>query len=600
MPHAVSTWTRSACAAALLAGLVRTSAAADPSAMTEYRAQTMRVRSTAIAALDALWRQQPVHATAAGVHRYDATLATFTPAARAAQLATITALMEKARAVNPAVLTADDRTDRAAILAALTERQLQLTDMRVWERDPLVYAEECVRGVLSLTTRNATPAKKRWDALRARLVEIPRVLREMQSNLRNPDPAMASAAADALDAVAAILPQTVADAATQAGKKSARDAQPAVQEALAALQAAGTGLRASAAHDARSAGVGPDAFDRFIRTVLAVECSADSLLRLADAHIRAPGDDGGWIDAAPRAPASFGRSSILAAYRAAIEAAATTTSSTRAATVPRWIGDVVLAETPACLLPFEPDVHLAPVAAFDQPNPGEHGVTADRWRAVTSATLYVPPIPSSLPDEDRARWFDAVQSGSLASAALTYCIPGTHLQASIAAQSIDPVRKATHALTSVEGWAAYCEDLALARGLATEPGARGALATAGRRRAARATGEVHVQRGDWTIDEAARFVARTTGESFETARRTVVADAHTPGRAVAALVGREQILQMRARYRAAHRTDYSLRAFHDRFLDAGMVPVAFVAELVAPSRADAPQLEGELPVPRGR
>ena len=72
-----------ALALAVSASSVPSPGYADGEPGTPKYAATVNLRETSLHALETLWRQQPVNATYLGVHRYDAQLASFTPAARA-------------------------------------------------------------------------------------------------------------------------------------------------------------------------------------------------------------------------------------------------------------------------------------------------------------------------------------------------------------------------------------------------------------------------------------------------------------------------------------------------------------------------------------
>jgi hypothetical protein len=567
--------------------------------MTAYRAQTMRARSGAIAALDALWRQQPVLATSIGIHRFDDKLAAFSPSARAAQSVEIGALLERVRGVNAEILIPDDRANQSAILADLAVRRLRLNQTREWERDPLLYAEECIRGLYLLTIRSEPAAKKRYASARARAREVPRVLAEMRANLTVPDPALSEAAAEALTRAADDLPRWMSDLATRAGKKTARDADAATTAAVTAMRAAAADLRSRPVVRDSSPGMGREAFDAFLQAAVHVDCDSDSILRLANRVLRdarASLADSAWYDAvATPAPPSFGRSSVLAAYRGAVDTLARVLSGARLVTIPRSMGDVTLAEIPPALAPFTCPPQLDPVAPFDFPNPGEHNVPDERRRAVSSAILYVDPIPAELSDAERQRWYIEARTERLAASAAAASCPGRHLQTTIAAHLIDPVRNGVRSLSSSEGWAAYCETLILHQNLALDTGVRLAILARRHVRACRAVADLRLQRREWTIERAARFLSDETGVSPATATRLAVCDAHSPGRAAAALAGEAQILALRDRYRRARRADYSLRAFHDGFLRCGMIPVPACTELLAGGDAGGHNMEGESP-----
>jgi hypothetical protein len=128
--------------------------------------------------------------------------------------------------------------------------------------------------------------------------------------------------------------------------------------------------------------------------------------------------------------------------------------------------------------------------------------------------------------------------------------------------------------TMAEGWACYATELMDEVGFLT-PGERYAVRQVRLRMAARAVADVRLHRGDWTLAEVAAFYRDRAGMTAEAARAEAVKNSLFPGTALMYLMGTDAIHQLRRDLAA--RPGFELRAFHDRLLAHGSIPVALAA-----------------------
>ena len=80
--------------------------------------------------------------------------------------------------------------------------------------------------------------------------------------------------------------------------------------------------------------------------------------------------------------------------------------------------------------------------------------------------------------------------------------------------------------------------------------------------------------GDFTIEQAADYLAETVPMDHETALEEAAFFAFNPGQAISYQVGKLQILAFLADARARLGEDFSLRGFHDFLMVNGNVPIA--------------------------
>jgi uncharacterized protein (DUF885 family) len=108
------------------------------------------------------------------------------------------------------------------------------------------------------------------------------------------------------------------------------------------------------------------------------------------------------------------------------------------------------------------------------------------------------------------------------------------------------------------------------------------------RMAARALVDVRLHQGRMTLDEATDFYEENTGMSRAASHGEAVKNSMFPGGAMIYLMGRDQILQLRAALQSQLGARFDMRRFHDRFLSFGSVPVSSVAAIM---REEAQQEE---------
>ncbi len=156
--------------------------------------------------------------------------------------------------------------------------------------------------------------------------------------------------------------------------------------------------------------------------------------------------------------------------------------------------------------------------------------------------------------------------------------PGHFLPLSIAKHNTDAVRRFAFDSVFAEGWAFYEESLLRQMGLyGDDLDGRYAVAQFERLRGARAIVDAKMATGEWPFDQALKWFQTNAGVDADTARGEVSRFALGPGQAFDYAVGRTQILDLLAKYKAKKGAAFSLQAFHDDLLSHGTVPVAIIA-----------------------
>ncbi|MGI9252456.1 MAG: DUF885 family protein [Thermomicrobiales bacterium] len=131
--------------------------------------------------------------------------------------------------------------------------------------------------------------------------------------------------------------------------------------------------------------------------------------------------------------------------------------------------------------------------------------------------------------------------------------------------------------TLVEGWACYATQLMEEIGFLT-PLERLGEAHGAVRMAARAVADVGIHTGAMSLAEAAAMYEREAAMPAGAAMGEAVKNSMFPGAAVIYLLGVEGIRELRESMTGRDGAGSDVRAFHDRFLGYGAIPVALIAE----------------------
>ena len=153
--------------------------------------------------------------------------------------------------------------------------------------------------------------------------------------------------------------------------------------------------------------------------------------------------------------------------------------------------------------------------------------------------------------------------------------PGHHLQVTraIARADLPLLRRLINFNAYSEGWAVYAEQLADEMGQYDgDPYGRLGFLRWQIWRAARLVVDTGIHSGHWTREQAIAYLTETTGDTPAVIALEVDRYLTEPGQACGYEIGREEIVQLRDRARAALGTRFDIRDFHDAILGEGELP----------------------------
>ena len=131
----------------------------------------------------------------------------------------------------------------------------------------------------------------------------------------------------------------------------------------------------------------------------------------------------------------------------------------------------------------------------------------------------------------------------------------------------------------VEGWAHYCEEYMIEKGFNTKKEYVFMQSLHTLFRAVRMVADVHLARGDLSIDEAASFLERETGLQHHLALGEVKRYTLGPSYPLSYLVGKYMIKQLKEKVKEMMGSHYKDKRFHDTMLYEGTMPIALLEEI---------------------
>ena len=148
----------------------------------------------------AYWAQNfkanPIAATGAGVHDYDAELGSFSASDYATQLATDRAYLAKLGALDRATLSPEVALDATILGNSLHDDLVINGELEIWRHNPDLYVNLASGGVYAVVERAYAPVATRARFAIARASAIPRLVAQAEANLVGSDAVTARLAAD--------------------------------------------------------------------------------------------------------------------------------------------------------------------------------------------------------------------------------------------------------------------------------------------------------------------------------------------------------------------------------------------------------------------
>jgi uncharacterized protein (DUF885 family) len=165
--------------------------------------------------------------------------------------------------------------------------------------------------------------------------------------------------------------------------------------------------------------------------------------------------------------------------------------------------------------------------------------------------------------------------------ALHECVPGHHLQVSIAQAIKAPKWRNYHDYTPfVEGWGVYAESLGDEMGFYRDPYSKFGQLTYEMWRAIRLVVDTGIHSRGWTRQQAIDYFRENTAQDDRAIEAEIDRYISSPGQAVAYKIGELKFKELRAYAQKELGPAFDIRAFHDEVLRHGALPLDLLEQNV--------------------
>lgn len=529
--------------------------------------------------LQALWQDDPVFATACGIHDYDHKLASLAPDAIDGHITMLKRFISQLEQIDGG-LSKDEDADRQALLAWMKGRLVDWEAIQWHKKEPALYLDHALYGAYLLVARDFAPLQQRMECLANRLKEFRRLVEEAKANIapEQVPPVYLETASETLEGAKAFLSTAVPQVAEMLSEDSLRrEVLRSVDSAGVALTEFEAWLRNSVAPKARGKfAIGSDLFVQLLRdehllteTPEELEAMGREVLEQTKAELekvaRAIEPNSAWFELVERLKEHHPpKERIVETYAEEVEKARQFVIDKGIATVPEG-EQLRVVETP----PFERAT--TPYAAYMPPAPFDER---------TEGLFYVTPIDPKEPEEVQR---DRLRGHCLFALPITViheAYPGHHLQLTVAAKSPSKVRKVFGNNLFVEGWALYCEEMMWEQGYWEDLRVRLFQLKDLVWRAVRVIVDVGLHCKGMSFDEAVYLLVSEAHLEHANAVAEVRRYTASPTQPLSYLTGKMAILKLREEVQKKEGSGFSLKGFHDRLLQAGGLPIRLVEQLI--------------------
>ncbi len=527
-----------------------------------------------------LW--DPIDASYQGVHDYDNRLPDYSADAIARRVALLKAGRDGLKLLGTTKLPPDDALDADILASDIDAQLLELETVRDWKRNPVTYLSPPASGIDTLMKRSFAPPAERLKLIVGRLRAAPRLLFVMKQNLENPPKEFADlgliVAKGSVSFFASDLPAW-AKTAAGADAKLLADFEDANAPVVEAFKDAAKWIEADLLPKAKgSYAIGADAFMKKLEAEEMIDIPLPKLLAIGEANLKK--DREAFIATAakidPKLPADKvlalltdeapKPADLVAATRGTIERTRKFLLDKQIVTVPSEVRPTI-AETP-------PFMRTGGFASMDTPGAFE--------AKATEAFYYVTPPEKEWEPRRQVEHMRQFNRTALDVITIHEAFPGHYLQFLNAKQYPTKVRKIYTCGTNVEGWAHYCEQMIVDEGYGdNDPKVRLAMLSEALLRDCRYVVGIKLHTEGWTVEQGKKFFVEQGFIEPETAFQEARRGTYNPTYLYYTL-GKLQIQKLRADYRKLKGPAFSLRGFHDKFVQQGGVPIKLIRKLMLP------------------
>ncbi len=460
--------------------------------------------------------------------------------------------------LDPTAWSIPQQVDYRLIGSALARVRWELDINPRWKRDPNFYIAQTLTAVVEALTVPGPYDAARSREILTRLENIPSMLQQGADNLDKPPAPFATVAIQALENIRPRLRQ-MANALLKSTTLKEQELTSATDRAADALEKFRQELHQKLPSLPNETALGRDAYVFFLKNVALMLYSPEDLLAMGKQE---------WNRAVAFEAFEKNRNKDVRPLKIAsgidswIKDAAQKELQIRQflqdrdiLTVPSWIQHYTLRPMPE---------YLRALQGF-----GEMDDFTSPSRLNQNCIRYVPEPSGKL------GYFWEATAEDPRPITVHEGIPGHYFQLCLAWKNEDPIRRQYYDSGANEGIGFYAEEMMLQSGLFDDsPHTREIIYNFMRLRALRVEVDVRLALGEFTLEQAAKYLQEKVPMDADTARQEAIAFSTGPGQAITYQMGKLQIVKFLADARMQEGDKFNLRAFHDFVWKNGNVPIS--------------------------
>jgi uncharacterized protein (DUF885 family) len=520
-------------------------------------------------------KYQPVEATAAGIHDYDGAFGDDSPAGLQERAAWLRDLEQRVvTSVRWESLPLEQRVDYGLLRSRIAALRADLEEIKVYQRNPAFYPDNALQGVFLLLAREFAPLEERKEPILSRLNAIPAYLDAAHANLGRVPELFVRVATEVSLSGPIFVDEVVRALLRRFPGEAERIEHAGARARLGFIRYQERLERELKGKVGGALGIGERWMNYKLEREHLLSYDCDGLAELGREHVQrtrvllereagklAAGRD--WRELIAEAKRNHPTALRLReAYESEVERAR------------RFVADRGLAPMPADARLEIIDTplferHTIPYAAYLAPAP---------YDVEQVGYLYVTPADPTRPREEQEQQLQGHNYASIPLTALHETYPGHHLQLCLANKAGSHLRHLVQSTLFAEGWALYCEELMHEQGFFSGPATRLYQLRDLLWRACRVVIDVELQRGRMSFEQAVDFLVRNVVVEPVNAEAEIKRYALTPTHPLSYLVGKLQILELRAEAERRLGSRFGLGDFHGALLASGTLPPTLVGE----------------------
>jgi hypothetical protein len=523
---------------------------------------------------DVVFHFDPVQATQAGFHQYDAQLPSGSRQEVQSEIQALHRFEDEVAKFSPAGLSPFVAADRELVLAQIRGELLELESIKQWEKNPDLYSSGVTGAIFVIMSRSFAPPADRLKSVIARERLAPRLLASARANLTNPPQIYTEVALEQMPGIVSFFENDVPAAFQQVSDATLLgDFRRANSDVIRELNAYQSWLKTDLLP--RSHGdfrIGADLYSKKLLYNEMVDTPLDRLLAIGYDDLHRNQD---WLKRVAaqidpkRTPQEIladlekdhpAPGKLLDTFRGTLGGLRDYIVQHHIITVPSPVLPIV-EETP-------PFMRALTTASMDTPGP---------YETVAKEAFFNVTLPEkNWSAKQTQEYMEGFNRGTIISTAVHEVYPGHYTQFLWLKQAPTKTRKLIGSGSNAEGWAHYSEQMMLDEGYGGgDLKLRLGQLQDALLRDARYIAGIQMHTGKMTMDQAVEFFVKEGFQVRPVAEKEAKRGTSDPTYLVYTL-GKLQIMKLREDYKKMKGPAFRLEEFHDAFMKQGYPPIKIV------------------------